>query len=114
LASLPLHDALPISYPNSVADFLKERGIQAGIHEISGSVEIAPGIGLAEAVCDLVSSGSTLLSNGLREVEVVMQSEAVLVANSDCMTTSTSRRPLLDRKSTRLNSSHVKNSYAVF
>ncbi|HEY8510467.1 MAG TPA: ATP phosphoribosyltransferase [Cyclobacteriaceae bacterium] len=69
------------SYPNIVTDFLKERGISAGIHEISGSVEIAPGIGLAEAVCDLVSSGSTLLSNGLREVEVVMQSEAVLVAN---------------------------------
>lgn len=68
------------SYPNIVSGFLKANGIRAGIHEISGSVEIAPGIGLAEAVCDLVSSGSTLLSNGLVEVEVVMESEAVLVA----------------------------------
>jgi ATP phosphoribosyltransferase len=69
------------SYPNIVQNFLKKNNIEAGIHEISGSVEIAPGIGLAEAICDLVSSGSTLLSNGLREVEVVMQSEAVLTAN---------------------------------
>src|SRR6202042_2497120 len=53
---------------------------QAGIHEISGSVEIAPGIGLADAICDIVSTGSTLLSNGLKEAEVVMQSEAVLIA----------------------------------
>lgn len=68
------------SYPNIVSGFLKANGIHSGIHEISGSVEIAPGIGLAEAVCDLVSSGSTLLSNGLVEVEVVMESEAVLVA----------------------------------
>lgn len=69
------------SYPNIVSGFLAAHNIQAGIHEISGSVEIAPGIGLAEAVCDLVSSGSTLLSNGLREVQVVMESEAVLVVN---------------------------------
>lgn len=52
----------------------------AGIHEISGSVEIAPGIGLADAICDIVSTGGTLLSNGLKEVEVVMQSEAVIIA----------------------------------
>jgi len=69
------------SYPNIVQEFLKKNNIAAGIHEISGSVEIAPGIGLAEAICDLVSTGSTLLSNGLREVEVVMQSEAVLTSN---------------------------------
>lgn len=69
------------SYPNIVQNFLKKNNIEAGIHEISGSVEIAPGIGLAEAICDLVSTGSTLLSNGLREVEVVMQSEAVLTSN---------------------------------
>lgn len=67
------------SYPHIVKTFLRERGIEAGIHEISGSVEIAPGIGLADAICDLVSTGSTLLSNGLKEVEVVMQSEAVLI-----------------------------------
>ena len=69
------------SYPTIVRQFLEHNGIQAGIHEISGSVEIAPGIGLADAICDIVSSGSTLLSNGLKETEVVMQSEAVLIAH---------------------------------
>lgn len=68
------------SYPKILKAFLEKRGIQAGIEEISGSVEIAPGIGLAEGVCDIVSTGSTLLSNGLREVEEVMVSEAVLLA----------------------------------
>jgi ATP phosphoribosyltransferase len=68
------------SYPNIVSSFLEKHSIKAGIHEISGSVEIAPGIGLADAVCDIVSTGSTLLSNGLREVEVVMQSEAVMIS----------------------------------
>jgi ATP phosphoribosyltransferase len=71
------------SYPNIVRRFLQRHNIEAGIHEISGSVEIAPGIGLADAICDIVSSGSTLLSNGLKEVEVVMQSEAVIIANED-------------------------------
>ncbi len=71
------------SYPNIVKEFLSKNKIEAGIHEISGSVEIAPGIGLADAICDIVSSGSTLLSNGLKEVETVMTSEAVLVANPD-------------------------------
>ena len=69
------------SYPNIVQKFLRSNNIEAGIHEISGSVEIAPGIGLADAICDLVSTGSTLLSNGLKEVEVVMQSEAVMIMN---------------------------------
>jgi ATP phosphoribosyltransferase len=68
------------SYPVIVQQFLDRNGIKAGIHEISGSVEIAPGIGLADAICDIVSTGSTLLSNGLKEVEIVMQSEAVLIA----------------------------------
>jgi ATP phosphoribosyltransferase len=68
------------SYPNIVKSFLKKNNIEAGIHEISGSVEIAPGIGLADAICDIVSTGSTLQSNGLKEVEVVMESEAVLIA----------------------------------
>lgn len=71
------------SYPVIVQHFLDKHGVQAGIHEISGSVEIAPGIGLADAICDIVSTGSTLLSNGLKEVEVVMQSEAVLIANPE-------------------------------
>jgi ATP phosphoribosyltransferase len=69
------------SYPNIVRDFLRRNNVEAGIHEISGSVEIAPSIGLADAICDLVSTGSTLLSNGLKEVEVVMNSEAIIIAN---------------------------------
>jgi ATP phosphoribosyltransferase len=71
------------SYPNIVKQYLQQQGIEAGIHEISGSVEIAPGIGLADAICDIVSTGSTLLSNGLKEVEVVMKSEAVLIATPE-------------------------------
>jgi ATP phosphoribosyltransferase len=70
------------SYPNILSDFLKNNKVEATIHEISGSVEIAPGIGLADAICDLVSSGSTLLSNGLKEVETVLKSQAVLIANN--------------------------------
>lgn len=69
------------SYPKILADFLNRNGIKAEIHVISGSVEIAPGIGLADAICDIVSSGSTLISNGLREVEVILSSEAVLIAD---------------------------------
>jgi ATP phosphoribosyltransferase len=69
------------SYPTIVKQFLKKNNVEAGIHEISGSVEIAPGIGLADAICDIVSTGSTLLSNGLKEVEVVMRSEAVIIAD---------------------------------
>lgn len=68
------------SYPSVLGRYLKDRGISAEVHEISGSVEIAPSIGLADAVCDLVSSGSTLFSNGLQEVELVMASEAVLIS----------------------------------
>ncbi len=69
------------TYPNILRRFLEEQGIAAGIEEISGSVEIAPGIGLADAVCDIVSTGSTLMMNGLREVETILRSEAVLIAN---------------------------------
>jgi ATP phosphoribosyltransferase len=68
------------TYPKVLSDFLKRSEVEAEIHVISGSVEIAPSIGLADAICDLVSSGSTLLTNGLREVETVMHSEAVLIA----------------------------------
>ncbi len=68
------------SYPHILRAYLEKQRIQAEIHEISGSVEIAPGIGLADSIFDIVSSGSTLISNGLKEVEVVMDSEAVLVA----------------------------------
>ena len=69
------------SYPKILGDYLKKNNIKAAIHEISGSVEIAPGIGLAEGICDIVSSGSTLLMNGLVEVERIFTSEAVLVSN---------------------------------
>lgn len=69
------------SYPNIVNAFLQKNNLTAGLHEISGSVEIAPGIGLADAICDVVSTGSTLLSNGLKEVEVVMNSEAVIISS---------------------------------
>lgn len=70
------------SYPGILSDFLKKNAIKAEIHVISGSVEIAPGIGLADAIFDIVSSGSTLVSNRLKEVEVVMQSEALLIGNN--------------------------------
>jgi ATP phosphoribosyltransferase len=69
------------SYPNILRRFLKEQDINAEIHVITGSVEISPGIGLADGIFDIVSSGSTLVSNNLREVEVVMQSEALLIGN---------------------------------
>ena len=69
------------SYPNILKKFMLEKGIQTDIHEITGSVEISPGIGLADGIFDIVSSGSTLVSNNLREVEVVMKSEALLIGN---------------------------------
>jgi len=73
--------SIATSYPKILSDFLQQKGIKADIHEISGSVEIAPSIGLANAVCDIVSSGSTLLSNGLKEVETVFKSEAILISS---------------------------------
>lgn len=69
------------SYPQILGNYLAGEGVRAQLHTISGSVEIAPSIGLADAICDIVSSGSTLLGNGLREVETVFRSEAVLIAN---------------------------------
>ncbi|MDR1161142.1 MAG: ATP phosphoribosyltransferase [Tannerellaceae bacterium] len=71
------------SYPEILISYLGRRHVKANLHIISGSVEIAPGIGLADAIFDLVSSGSTLISNRLKEVEVVMNSEALLIANND-------------------------------
>jgi len=68
------------SYPNILRKYLKEQGIKANIHVITGSVEIAPGIGLADAIFDIVSSGSTLITNNLKEVEIVVKSEALLIA----------------------------------
>lgn len=71
------------SYPSILKTFLKKNNINAEIHQISGSVEISPSIGLADAIFDIVSSGSTLLSNGLKEVEKVMNSEAVIIGNKN-------------------------------
>ena len=94
------------SYPNIVKQFLEKHGIVAGIHEISGSVEIAPGIGLADAICDIVSTGSTLLNNGLHEVEVVMQSEAVIIASPKL---SEGKQEILDQLLFRVNSRKARS-----
>lgn len=69
------------SYPETVKSYLKEKGVNADLHIINGSVEIAPNIGLADAICDIVSSGSTLFKNNLKEVEVMLKSEAVLAVS---------------------------------
>lgn len=74
---------LATSYPNTLKQFLTQHSIQAEIHEISGSVEIAPNIGLADGICDIVSTGSTLFKNGLKEVEVLFESQAVLIAGKN-------------------------------
>ncbi|MBK6935937.1 MAG: ATP phosphoribosyltransferase [Chitinophagaceae bacterium] len=71
------------SYPNILSSYLEKAGINATIHEISGSVEIAPRIGLADAICDLVSSGSTLFTNELKEIETILSSESILISNSN-------------------------------
>jgi ATP phosphoribosyltransferase len=71
------------SYPKILSDFFRNNNITAEIEEISGSVEIAPGIGLADAICDIVSSGSTLLTNGLHEVETILKSQAVIIVNKN-------------------------------
>ena len=69
------------SYPNTVRNYLQKNKVNAEIHKISGSVEIAPNIGLADGICDIVSSGSTLFKNGLKETEIILKSEAVLASN---------------------------------
>lgn len=88
------------SYAGILQKYLNEKGSTAEIHEISGSVEIAPGIGLADAICDLVSSGSTLFTNGLKEVEVILKSEAVLTANKNL---SAENKLLLEKLLLRIN-----------
>lgn len=100
------------SYPVIVQQFLDKHDIQAGIHEISGSVEIAPGIGLADAICDIVSTGSTLLSNGLKEVETVIQSEAVLIATPNLPE---AKKQILDKLIFRINAvqSAKNNKYIL-
>lgn len=88
------------SYPEILGQYFKQKGVNATIEVISGSVEIAPGIGLAEGICDIVSTGSTLLANGLKEVEQVMTSQAVLIANPNL---SSEKRALLESILFRMN-----------
>ena len=91
--------SIATSYPHLLGRYLAAHGVQAQLHTISGSVEIAPSIGLAEAICDIVSSGSTLLGNGLREVETVFRSEAVLIAQPHL---SAAQQDLLDQLQFRM------------
>jgi ATP phosphoribosyltransferase len=89
------------SYPSILKKFLTDAKVDASIHEISGSVEIAPRIGLADAICDLVSSGSTLFTNELNEIETVLVSESVLISNKDL---SIEKKKLLDSLLFRIRS----------
>jgi len=91
---------LATSYPNTLQQFLKKNNLSAEIHEISGSVEIAPNIGLADGICDIVSTGSTLFKNGLKEVEVLFQSEAVLITGKNL---SAEAKNLFDKLLFRIN-----------
>jgi ATP phosphoribosyltransferase len=95
------------SYPEILKKYFKKEGINADIHEIAGSVEIAPGIGLADAIFDIVSSGSTLVANSLKEVEVVMKSEALLVANKNL---SSEKKALLNQLLFRFDAVQASNS----
>jgi ATP phosphoribosyltransferase len=92
--------SIATSYPKILGDYLKSKNIHAEIHEISGSVEIAPSIGLAEGIFDIVSSGSTLMMNGLKEVEEVFKSEAVLIGNKNLADW---KKAILDKLLFRIN-----------
>lgn len=100
------------SYPNSLRQFLIQNNVQAEIHEISGSVEIAPNIGLADAICDLVSTGSTLFKNGLEEKEIILKSEACVIVNKNLPE---ELRPIFEKLVFRINSvlSARKNKYLL-
>lgn len=89
------------SYPNTVKDYLEAQGVNADLHIINGSVEIAPNIGLADGICDIVSSGSTLFKNNLKEVEVMLKSEAVLAVSPKI---SEERKLILDKLRFRIQS----------
>lgn len=93
------------SYPALLTEYFSAKNINAKIEELSGSVEIAPGIGLADAICDIVSSGSTLFTNGLREVETIMKSQAVIIANKNI---TGEKRQILERLLFRIRA--VKNA----
>jgi len=96
---------LATSYPRLLGEFFKKNNITAEIEEISGSVEIAPGIGLADAVCDIASSGSTLMTNGLKEVATILKSQAVIIGNKNLSAT---KKEILSRLLFRIKA--VKNS----
>lgn len=96
------------SYTVLLQKFLTENNLKADIHEISGSVEIAPGIGLADAICDLVSSGSTLFTNNLKEVEVILDSQAVLVSNKNL---DEENRKILENLLLRINAVKAAKNY---
>lgn len=96
------------SYVHILSDFLKRKNVQADIHEISGAVEITPSLGMADAIFDIVSTGSTLLANGLREVETVLESEALLVAHPHL---APARQELLDRLLFRLHANRNAKSH---
>ncbi|CAG0906970.1 unnamed protein product, partial [Darwinula stevensoni] len=104
--------SIATSYPKILQQYLDKHNIQADIHVISGSVEIATGIGLADAICDIVSTGSTLLSNGLKEVEQIFHSEAILIANKNL---SQDKKLILDDLLFRLNAvkKAKKNKYIL-
>lgn len=104
--------SIATTYPRLLEQYLKSHNVTADIHEISGSVEIAPSIGLADAVCDIVSSGSTLLSNGLKEVETIFRSEAVMIASKHL---SAVQQDLLDQLLFRIKSVQVakNNKYIL-
>lgn len=104
--------SIATSYPRILQNFLDSKNVKASIHVISGSVEIAPGIGLADAICDIVSTGSTLLSNGLKEVEQIFQSQAILIKNKNL---STQKQDILKQLLFRLESVKraQKNKYIL-
>ncbi len=102
------HKKIATSYPFLLQKFLDEEKVEAEIHEISGSVEITTGVGLADAICDLVSSGSTLFSNGLKEAEVILNSEAVLISNNNI---SVEKKSLLDKLLFRMQAVKKSKKY---
>jgi ATP phosphoribosyltransferase len=100
-----MNKKIATSYPKLLTDFLKKNNLKAEIEEISGSVEIAPGIGLADAICDIVSSGSTLLTNGLQEAETILKSQAVIISGNNL---SREKKEILDSLLFRIRA--VKNA----
>ena len=98
------------SYPGILDAFMKSNGVKAEVHVITGSVEVAPGIGLADAIFDIVSSGSTLVSNRLKEVEVVMRSEALLIGNKNM---SKEKKEILDELLFRMDAVKTAEVHTV-